>query len=300
MVMPKRESSLLAQAFDSIEEVGKRKNVYYGLWGTVAEVRGLNTTQPGQQIVRYLTGKSQALYGLDDAFRDRGALPSDFTPLASAPSLQDLDRAAGRNGIFQKIMGVPNTQLAEQMVSAWSFLTLAGPRYALRNAGEDLMMNLAIGQSPWGLAKNRYLSTRINTFFAAVKKAEGTGKIKWSENPLGIAMRLVNKKEVDNISVELTALKTKFDDASKELVKLKRDLSKATDPINVSDIELKIKELEYVTQGGLVNQTREIFARTLSEGRINRLRQNLGLKPLAKDEIDIVAGCIARRIFNIS
>ncbi len=81
-------------------QVGKRKNVYYGLWGTVAEVRGLNTTQPGQQIVRYLTGKSQALYGLDDAFRDRGALPSDFTPLASAPSLQDLDRAAGRNGIF--------------------------------------------------------------------------------------------------------------------------------------------------------------------------------------------------------
>ena len=289
MVMPKRESTLLAQAFDSIEEVGKRKNVYYGLWGTVAEVRGLNTTQPGQQIVRYLTGKSQALYGLDDAFRDRGALPSDFTPLASAPSLQDLDRAAGRNGLFQKLMGVPNTQLAEQMVSAWSFLTLAGPRYALRNAGEDLMMNLAIGQSPWGLAKNRVLSTRINTFLAAVKKAETGGKLKWSENPLGIAMRLVNKKEVNNIATELTTLKTKFDDATKELVGLKRELSKAKDPIDISDFELKIKELEYVTRNGLANETREIFARTLSQGRINRFRENLNLPPMAKDEIALLS-----------
>jgi hypothetical protein len=289
MVMPKRESTLLAQAFDSIEEVGKRKNVYYGLWGTVAEVRGLNTTQPGQQIVRYLTGKSQALYGLDDAFRDRGALPSDFTPLASAPSLQDLDRAAGRNGLFQKLMGVPNTQLAEQMVSAWSFLTLAGPRYALRNAGEDLMMNIAIGQSPWGVAKNRLLSTRINTFLAAAKKAETGGKLKWSENPLGIAMRLVNKKEVDNIATELTTLKTKFDDATKELVRLKRDLSKAKDPIDISDFEFKIKELEYVTRNGLVNETREIFARTLSQGRINRFRENLNLPPMAKDEIALLS-----------
>ena len=289
MIMPKRESTLLAQAFDSIEEVGKRKNVYYGLWGTVAEVRGLNTTQPGQQIVRYLTGKSQALYGLDDAFRDKGALPSDFTSLASAPSLQDLDRAAGRNGLFQKLMGIPNTQLAEQMVSAWSFLTLAGPRYALRNAGEDLMMNLAIGQSPWGVAKNRLLSTRINTFLAAAKKAETTGKLKWSDNPLGTAMRLVNKKEVDNIATELTTLKTQFDNATKELVTLKRELSKAKDPIDISDIEFKIKELEYTTKGGLAKQTREIFARTLSQGRINRFREKLGLGPMAKDEIELLS-----------
>jgi hypothetical protein len=288
MIMPQRESRLLAQAFDSIEEVGKRKSVYYGLWGTVSEVRGLNATQPGQQLVRYLTGKSQALYGIDDAFRDKAVLPSEFTPLASAPSLKDLDRASGRNGLFQKLMGIPNTQLAEQTVSAWSFLTLAGPRYALRNAGEDLMMNLAIGQSPWGLAKNRLLSTRINTYVAAVKKAEGTGKLKWSENPLGIAMRLVNKNEVDDIAQELTTLKTTFDNATSELSKLRTKLSKTKDPIDVSDIELRIKELEYVTKGGLTNQTREIFARTLTQGKVNRFRAKLGLPPMAKKETDIL------------
>jgi hypothetical protein len=37
------------------------------------------------------------------------------------------------------------------MTAGWSFLTLAGPRYALRNATEDLMVNLAIGETAWGL-----------------------------------------------------------------------------------------------------------------------------------------------------
>jgi hypothetical protein len=285
-IMPKRESKLLAEAFDSIEEVGKKKSVYYGLWGTIAEVRGLNATQPGQQLVRYLTGKSQALYGLDDAFRDKGALPSDFSNFVSAPSLKDLDRASSRNGLFQKMMGIPNTQLAEKAVSAWSFLTLAGPRYALRNAGEDLMFNIAIGESPWGIAKNRVLSTRINTFLAGAKKAEG--KVSWSDNPLGIAMRLVNKKEVDNVAAELTTLKTKFDEATTEISKLKQQLKSTKDPIDASNIELKIKELQYTIKGGLTGQTREIFARTLTQGRINRYRANFGLKPMAQNEIDIL------------
>jgi hypothetical protein len=164
MIMPQRESRLLAQAFDSVDDVGTKKGIYYGLWGTIAEVRGLNTTAPGQQIVRYLTGKGQALYGLDDAYREIGALPSDFSNFVSAPSLTDLDRIAARNTLFQKLMGVPNTQFVEKATSAWSFLTLAGPRYAIRNAGEDLMMNLAIGKSPWGIAKNAFLSNRINTY----------------------------------------------------------------------------------------------------------------------------------------
>jgi hypothetical protein len=285
-IMPRRESKLLAEAFDSIEEVGKKKAVYYGLWGTIAEVRGLNATQPGQQIVRYLTGKSQALFGLDDAFRDKGALPSDFSNFASAPSLKDLDRAASRNGLFQKMMGLPNTELAEKAVTAWSFLTLAGPRYALRNAGEDLMFNIAIGESVWGIAKNRVLSTRINTFLAGAKKAEG--KINWSNNPLGFAMRLVNKKEVDNIAAELTTLKNTFDNATTEISNLKKQLKSTKDPIDASDIELKIKELQNTIKGGLTGQTREIFARTLTQGRINRYREKLGLDPMAKDEIDLL------------
>jgi len=286
MIMPKRESKLLAQAFDSVDDVGTKKGIYYGLWGTIAEVRGLNTTAPGQQIVRYLTGKGQALYGLDDAYREIGALPSDFSNFVSAPSLRDLDRIAARNTLFQKIMGVPNTKFVENMTSAWSFLTLAGPRYAIRNAGEDLMMNLAIGKSSWGIAKNAFLSNRVNTYMAAARKADGT--INWSNNPLGLAMRIVNKKEVNNIATELTTLKIKFDNGYKELNNLKKQLSATKDPIDISDLELKIKEIEYDLKGGLTDQTRIIFARTLSEGRLNRFRQSIGLKPISKDEIELL------------
>ena len=287
MVMPKRESKLLAESFNSIEEVGKKKDVYYGLWNTIAEVRGLNTTQPGQQVTRYLTGKTNALFGLDDAFRDKGALPSDFSNFASAPSIRDLDRAASRNGLFQKVMGVANTDLANKMTSAWSFLTLAGPRYAVRNAGEDLMVNLAIGESAWGLAKNRVLSTRINTYLAAAQKAEGT--LNWTNNPLGIAMRLVNKKDVNRISGELTTLKTKFDETKNTIADLNKKIKAL--PAGSSDIAIHQAEIAALTkeiQGGLTEQTRQIFARTLTEGRINRYRQSIGMDPVASDEIEFI------------
>ena len=287
MVMPKRESKLFSQAFESIDDVGKRKEAYYGLWKTIAEIRGLNNTLPGQQVTRQLTGKSEALFGIDDAFRNTGSLPSDFSNFVSAPSIADIDRAAARNTLFQKMMGLPNSSLAEKTVSAWSFLTLAGPRYALRNAGEDLMFNLAIGQSPWGLAKNRVLSTRINTFYAAAKKVDGS--LTWYDNPLGMAMRFVNKKEVDNVAQELTALNNKFETGQKQIASLKKELKAATNDIDKSDINLRIQELEYTLKGGLEGQTRQLFAKTLTQGRINKVRQKLGLKPVAQDEIDLLS-----------
>ena len=288
MVMPKRESKLLAESFNSIEEVGKKKDVYYGLWNTIAEVRGLNTNLPGQQLVRQLTGKNKAVFGFaDDPFRDKGAIPSDFNNFVSAPSLRDLDRASSRNGLFQKVMGVANTDLANKMTSAWSFLTLAGPRYAVRNAGEDLMVNLAIGESTWGLAKNRVLSTRINTYLAAAQKAEG--KLNWSNNPLGMAMRLVNKKDVNRISGELTALKTKFDETKNTIADLNKKIKALpTGHVDIAVHQAEIANLNKEIQGGLTEQTRQIFARTLTEGRINRFRQSLGMDPMASDEIDLI------------
>ena len=147
MVLPRRESRIFAEAFDAIEEVGKRKDAYYGLWSTIAEVRGLNTTLPGQALTRYLTGKGNTIHSVssaDDAFANKGAIPSDFNNFVSVPSLNDLDMAAARNTIAQKFIGIANSDLASKATSAWSFLTLAGPRYALRNAGEDLMVNLCL------------------------------------------------------------------------------------------------------------------------------------------------------------
>jgi len=289
MVLPTRESKLLAQAFDSIEEVGKKKDVYYGLWKTISEIRGMNTTLPGQQIVRHLTGKTNAIFGLDDAFRDKGSLPSDFSNFVAAPTLTDIDRAAARNGLFQKMIGVANSDLASKMTSAWSFLTLAGPRYAIRNAGEDLMVNLAIGESAWGIAKSRVLSTRINTYLQAVKKVEGGGS--WADNPLGLAMRLVNKKDVNKYTAELTQLQAKFETGKANIASLQRELVAARLAKNedhIQMLELTIGSEQAALRGGITEQSRQIFARALTEGRINRLRQSMGQDPMNKEEIELL------------
>ena len=293
-VLPTRDAQMFATAFDTITEVGKRKDMYYGLWGTIAEIRGLNTNLPGQQIVRYLTGKNAAIHGLDDAFREKGSMPSDFSNLVAAPGIKDLDRAAARNTLFQKTMGLANSDFANRMNSAWSFLTLAGPRYAVRNAGEDLMVNLAIGMSPWGLAKNRMLSTRINTYLQAVNKVEGTSSI--SNNALGSIMRIANRKEVDTYVGELTRLKNKFDVGQSELASLRKELSTATQAKNTGladGLAKQIKELEKSLAGGITTQAREIFASALTSGRVNRWRGQLGLQPMNKKEVDILREQIA-------
>jgi hypothetical protein len=252
LVMTKRDSQLLQQTFASVDDVGERKEMFYGLWSTIADMRGLNTTEPGQLIVRRLTGKGDVKFQVGrfgDEFEDIGALPSDFNNFVSAPSLVDIDRAAARSTIVQKMLGTANKDWVDKMTGAWSFLTLAGPRYAIRNATEDLMVALAVGQAtPWGLAKSRYLSTRVNTAIG-LRKGLTKGE-KRAENPLGSVMRIVNKKEADKYAAEIANI----------------------DP----------------TKGSVVDQTRQILARALDEGRVNRLRAKLGASSIDDEEIQLL------------
>ena len=253
LVMTKRDSQLLQQTFASVDDVGERKEMFYGLWTTIADIRGLNTTKPGQDIVRLLTGKNDAKFQVGrfgDEFKDVGALPSDFNNFVSAPSLVDIDRAAARSTWISKVLGTANKNWVDKMTGAWSFLTLAGPRYAIRNATEDLMVGLAIGQAtPWGLAKSRYLSTRVNTALGMRKGLTKGEKV--VENPLGAVMRIVNKKEADKYAKEIAAI----------------------DP----------------TKGNVVDQTRVILAKALQEGRVNNLRSKLGVKFLNDDDLELMA-----------
>lgn len=288
LVLPKRESRLLSEAFENMEEVGKRKDVYYGLWGTISELRGLNTTAPGQQIVRYLIGKNKAVYGLaKDPYSEKGSMPSDFNNMVAAPGMKDLDRAAARNTLFQRMIGIANSDMANKMISGWSFLTLAGPRYALRNAGEDLMVNLAIGRSPWGLAKEYQLNTRVNTYLQAAKELDGSHD--WANNPLGAILRFANRKEVNQVKGELSAIKVKFDGSKQKIQNLKEELSAL--PKGSPDIPLKRAELEDTIkglEGGFERQVQEVFANTLTSGRLNRWRSSLGLKPMNAKEAEIL------------
>jgi hypothetical protein len=292
--MTKRDSQLLQQTFASVDDVGERKEMFYGLWSTIADIRGLSKTEPGQLIVRRLTGKGDVKFQVGrfgDEFEDLGALPSDYNEFVSAPSLVDIDRAAARSTLVSRMLGTANKDWVDKMTGAWSFLTLAGPRYAIRNATEDLMVALAIGQvTPWGLAKSRYLSTRINTALG-VRKGLTKGE-KIAEDPLGSVMRILNKNEAGKYQEEIAGLDDAIRNAKSEIKTLRAEL-KATDkvlnPGKVIDIERRIDELRAKTQGGLVQQTRNILARSLSEGRVNRLRTKLGANLLDDEELQLLA-----------
>lgn len=287
LVMTKYDSRMIAETFEAVDDIGKRKEMVKGIWATIAEARGLNLTEAGQKIVNQTVTKGDAKFSVAnfaDDFQDLGAIPSDYNPFMTTPSLVDIDRAAARSGLINKMFGQANKQWVDNMTGYWSFLTLAGPRYAIRNASEDLMVHLAIGGSPWGLAKSRYLSTRVNTALEGARKTRT-----WSDNPLGGVLRILNKKEAAKFEAEITAVDNAIVKAREE-IKLKREAMKiTTDPVVKASIAAEIEELKASTAGGAVGQTRRIIATSLTSGRVNRYREALGMKPMFEEEAAILA-----------
>ena len=287
LVMTKQNSKLIAETFESVDDWGKRKEMVKGLWETIAEARGLNLTEAGQKVTRVATGKGDARFSVGnfgDDFADIGAIVSDYSPLMTTPNIVDIDRAAARSGLVGKMLNNANKEWVDKMTGYWSFLTLAGPRYAIRNATEDLMVHLAIGGSPWGLAKSRYLSTRVNTALEAARKTDT-----FVDSPLGTIMRVLNKNEADKFSAKITSVDDSIR-AAKEQIGIKSEAMKITkDPDEKQRLASEIADLKETTKGGAVKQTRQIMAEALVSGRINRLRKSMGLKPMFEEEAEILA-----------
>ena len=287
LVLPKQDSRMISEVFESTDDIGKRKEIAQGLWATIAEARGLNLTAPGQKINRTLQGLGDSRFSVGnfgDDFIGVGSIPSDFSTVIAAPSLVDIDRAAARSGLIQKMLGQANKEWVDKMTGYWSFLTLAGPRYALRNAGEDLMVHLAIGGSPWGLAKGRYLATRVNTALEGARKTST-----WNDNPLGSVLRIINKKEAARFEAELAGLDDVIRTAREEIKVLRSEIKAAKTPADKALLESRIEALKTKTAGGTVEQTRRIMATALTSGRINRYRAAIGKKPMFEDEAAILS-----------
>jgi hypothetical protein len=287
LVMTKNDSKMIAETFEAATDIGQRKEMVKGIWGTIAEARGLNLTEAGQKIVNQTVTKGDSKFSVAnfaDDFQDLGVYPSDYNPFMTTPSLVDIDRAAARSGLINQMFGQANKQWVDNMTGYWSFLTLAGPRYAIRNASEDLMVHLAIGGSPWGLAKSRYLSTRVNTAMEGARKTKT-----WNDNPLGGLLRILNKNEAAKYEAQITAV----DDAivkARDEIKLKREAMKVTtDPAAKAAIATEIETLKASVVGGSVGQVRRIMATSLTSGRVNRLRERMGMKPMFEDEAEILA-----------
>jgi len=213
LVLPQNESRLIAQAFDNAE-VGRKKEIFYGLQSTIADIRGLNVTKEGKVIADQLKSTPKREFAITDprtgynpaALPDGeqvGLILSDLSDYVSTLSVRDIDRAASRSGLIQQIAGLAHSNWVEKMTTGWSFLTLAGPRYAIRNATEDLMVHLAIGESPFGLVKARGLSTRLRTARQVEEGLTTLGKA--AQDPLGGVIRFVNKKEAKHYSQAIAA-----------------------------------------------------------------------------------------------
>ena len=288
LVMPTRQARLIAETFDGVKETGKRKEMFYGLYASIAEIRGMNMTVAGQQIVRRMTGKGEVKYSIagTDDYIDFGLLPSEMNNFVTAPSLVDIDRAASRSSIIQRLVGVSNSRYMESATNAWSFLTLAGPRYAIRNSLEDLMVNIAIGGSPWGLAKNRYLATRLNT---AMRLTPGlTATEKFAAEPLGLMMRFVNKGESEKYATRIKEVDGILSAKRAKIAEYDNIVKTSTDPKKVKGAQAGIRRLRKEIEGGVEQEVRKIFAEALTQGRVQRFARQLGLKNLDGDEIEFL------------
>ena len=285
VVFTKEDAKMIAETFEAITDVGKRKEMFAGLWGNIAEIRGLNLTEAGQKLNSIATGKTGKRFGLDETGDSAiGAIASDFDTSMAAPSLVDIDRAAFRSGFINRALGTANKEWVDKMTGYWSFLTLAGPRYVIRNATEDLMVHLAIGGSPWGLAKSRYLSTRVNTAFEAARKSG-----KFEESPLGSLMRYLNKKESVKYQAKIAEIDTEILEARKLMAVKTKELSAAVDEADKIRIRGEIDGLRATSSRNVVEETRRVMATAFTSGRINRYREYIGRGPMFEDEAEILA-----------
>jgi hypothetical protein len=179
-------SRMFAEAFKAGDEAQKR-NIMMGVYNTVAEIRGLNKTPGLGNILDDLSKSSrEQLFAPKVLLRDKDGKavlneagerqylnPSEFNnqqfaifdyQLAtgmSVPKIQDLDAIVGKAQVMGRIMSWSHTKWAQDLTSAWSFLTLAGPRFAVRNSIEDLMVHLAVGDGVFGVVAGKRLSTKL-------------------------------------------------------------------------------------------------------------------------------------------
>ena len=167
-------SKIIAEAFAAGDE-GQRMQITKGLWNTIFTTRGVKKGDPGRSFMEEFAGRGlEKRYAADIVVSgERLGNPAEFAgeqlalfpyQLSTAmviPSVVDLDRLTARQGIVSRLVGVSHNKWVDKITSGWSFLTLAGPRFAIRNSLEDDMFYLARGRNPWDLVKGRIWSTGI-------------------------------------------------------------------------------------------------------------------------------------------
>ena len=284
-------SKIIREAFASGDE-GQRKQIFTALWNTIAEVRQVTKSVEGKNWKDSFSGTAlDQRYGstivVDKLGADGKPLldelgnivresidPADFGgqqlalhgyQLSSAiavPSIVDLDRLSARSGLFSRMFGLSHTKWADDMTSAWTIGTLAGPKFPVRNAAEDIMMHVAIGDKTWGITKGRLISTKFRQL------AEAEAGLTTEQRKLG---------------QEIAELAAKTDELSKDITKI-ADVKANRDIIAAKTNELRGLEGKkikfYESKLGFVNrlvgrnQVKEFQVRIAAAGDdINKIRE---------------------------
>ena len=184
-------SKIIAEAFAAGDE-GQRMQITKGLWNTIFSTRGVRKGDPGKSFMDEFAGKGLEKRYAADLVIDGKRLgnPAEFDgeqlalfpyQLSSSmviPSVVDLDRLTARQGVVARLVGVSHNRWVDKITSGWSFLTLAGPRFAMRNSIEDDMFYLARGRNPWDLVKGKIWSTRVRVSKGVAGEDSGLQKLK--------------------------------------------------------------------------------------------------------------------------
>jgi len=197
----KYHSKIIAEAFSAGDENQKRQ-IFKGIWGTLAETRGWNKSDSGlvqleQQFARKqryaptvlkeevnpATGKLETVAYNPSNFdgEELAVLEWQLSSGIAVPSILNLDSYAAKGALLTRLFGPNYKKWADSITSSWVFFTLAGPRFIIRNSAEDLLAQVAIGRSTWGITKGRFLDTRLN-----LAKENGN---------LGFINRVIRKKD---------------------------------------------------------------------------------------------------------
>ena len=217
-------SKIIAEAFAAGDE-GQRIQITKGLWNTIFSSRGVRKGDPGKTFMEQFAGRGlEKRYAADIVVDgNRVGNPAEFAgeqmalfpyQLSSSmviPSVVDLDRLTARQGLVSKLVGLSHHRWVDQITSGWSFLTLAGPRFAIRNAIEDDMFYLARGRNPWDMVKGRLWSTRIRTGKGiageetALQKFKDTVFVNSNQGELGAINKFLKADELEEFAAKMAA-----------------------------------------------------------------------------------------------
>ena len=195
-------SRIIQEAFAAGDE-GQRKQIFTGLWNTIGEIRGVSKNKAGQDFTAEFNGTGlNKQYAADiertitnadgttQVVRDNPAnfdgqqlalFPYQLSSAMAVPSIQDLSKLPALDALYSRMFGQNYRQWSKKFTDLWVIGTLAGPKFPVRNAAEDLMLHVAAGDSTWGIVKGRFLSTKL-------RQAQAQGN-------LGFIQKLVSRNQ---------------------------------------------------------------------------------------------------------